>query len=96
MEGNTQLLSSVIKQLIKQNHLEYGLHKVEVQEIWERLMGNVIIKYTTSVELKGDVLYIQLSSPALCQELGYGKEKIIALINEELGEEVVKKLHLTS
>ncbi|MFK8280933.1 DUF721 domain-containing protein [Capnocytophaga cynodegmi] len=96
MEGNTQLLSSVIKQLIKQNRLEYGLHKVEVQEIWERLMGNVIIKYTTSVKLKGDVLYIQLSSPALCQELGYGKEKIIALINEELGEEVVKKLHLTS
>lgn len=96
MEGNTQLLSSVIKQLIKQNRLEYGLHKVEVQEIWERLMGNVIIKYTTSVELKGDVLYIQLSSPALCQELGYGKEKIVALINEELGEEVVKKLHLTS
>lgn len=96
MEGNTKLLSSVIKQLIKQNHLEYGLHKVEVQEIWNQLMGNTIVKYTTSVELKGDTLYVRLSSPALCQELSYGKEKIITLINEEFGEEIVKKLHFSS
>ncbi len=96
MEGNTKSLSSVIKQLIKQNHLEYGLHKVEVQDVWERLMGKAITKYTTSVELKGEVLHIHLSSSPLAQELSYGKEKIIKNINEELGQEVVKKILIFS
>ncbi|MFJ1322746.1 DUF721 domain-containing protein [Capnocytophaga canis] len=92
MEGNTKVLSSVIKQIIQQNKLEYGLHKVEVQEIWARIMGISIAKYTKSVELKGDVLYIELSSPALSEELTYGKETIVRSINEEIGKEVVKKL----
>lgn len=92
MEGNTKLLSSVIKQIIQQNKLEYGLHKVEVQEIWARIMGISIAKYTKSVELKGDVLYIELSSPALSEELTYGKETIVRSINEEIGKEVVKKI----
>ncbi|GIM60920.1 hypothetical protein CAPN008_09700 [Capnocytophaga canis] len=92
MEGNTKVLSSVIKQIIQQNKLEYGLHKVEVQEIWARIMGISIAKYTKSVELKGDVLYVELSSPALSEELTYGKETIIRSINEEIGKEVVKKL----
>lgn len=92
MEGNTKVLSSVIKQIIQQNKLEYGLHKVEVQEIWARIMGISIAKYTKSVELKGDVLYIELSSPALSEELTYGKETIIRSINEEIGKEVVKKI----
>ncbi|WP_172919216.1 DUF721 domain-containing protein [Capnocytophaga canis] len=92
MEGNTKVLSSVIKQIIQQNKLEYGLHKVEVQEIWARIMGISIAKYTKSVELKGDVLYVELSSPALSEELTYGKETIIRSINEEIGKKVVKKL----
>ncbi|ATA74234.1 DUF721 domain-containing protein [Capnocytophaga sp. H2931] len=92
MEGNTKVLSSVIKQIIQQNKLEYGLHKVEVQEIWARIMGISIAKYTKSVELKGDVLYVELSSPALSEELTYGKETIIRSINEEIGKEVVKKI----
>lgn len=92
MEGNTQSLSAVIKELIKRNHLEYGLHKVEIQEVWTRLMGSPIAKYTTAVELKADVLYVHLSSTALAEELSYGKEKIIKNINEEMGEEIVKKI----
>ncbi|CEN46277.1 conserved hypothetical protein [Capnocytophaga canis] len=92
MEGNTKVLSSVIKQIIQQNKLEYGLHKVEVQEIWARIMGISIAKYTKSVELKGDVLYVELSSPALSEELTYGKETIVRSINEEIGKEVVKKI----
>lgn len=96
MEENTKLLSSVIKQMIKQNKLEYGLHKVEVQDIWHRLMGSAISKYTSLVELKGETLCIKLSSPALAQELSYGKEKIIRNINEELGADIIKKINIST
>ena len=38
--------------------------------------------------------HAKLKSSVLREELSYGKEKIVAMINEELGEELVKKLIL--
>ena len=57
-------------------------------------MGNGINNYTTAIELKNDTLYVQLSSSALREELSYGKQKIIELLNEEIGKEIVNKIVL--
>lgn len=96
MNGFTNHISLIIKKLVKDNNLTYGIQKAQVKEIWERLMGASIAKMTTSVELNADVLYVRLSRPAVSQELNFGKEKIIKMLNEELGDEVIKKLVITS
>ena len=44
--------------------------------------------------VKNKTLYVKLSSSVLREELSYGKEKIIKMINEEMGKEVVTKLVL--
>ncbi|GJH41122.1 hypothetical protein RCZ04_16720 [Capnocytophaga sp. HP1101] len=92
MDGNTNTLSEVIQQIVKQNHLTYGLQKASLPALWNELMGKAIAKYTSSVELKGNTLYVRLTSPALSNELSYGKTKIIANLNERLGEELIQKL----
>ena len=92
MDGNTNTLSEVIQQIVKQNHLTYGLQKASLPELWNELMGKAIAKYTSSVELKGSTLYVRLTSPALSNELSYGKSKIIDNLNERLGEPLIQKL----
>ena len=87
-------LSDALKEFIKENKLETGMDKVNVKEVWTRLMGNGVNNYTTDVQLKNTTLYISLSSSVLREELSYGKEKIIKMINEELGKELVKSLVL--
>lgn len=87
-------LSEVLQQFVKANNLETGLDKVNVAEAWAQLMGNGVNNYTTQIVLKNDVLYVQLSSSVLREELSYGKEKIISMLNEHLGKEVVTKLVL--
>ena len=57
-------------------------------------MGNGVNNYTTNVSLQRDTLYVQLSSSVLREELSYGKKKIIKMLNEELGKDIVKKLIL--
>ena len=57
-------------------------------------MGNGVNNYSTAVSLQRDTLYIQLSSSVLREELSYGKEKIITMLNEELGKDIIKKLVL--
>lgn len=87
-------LSEALKEFIKENKLETGMDKVNVKEVWIHLMGNGVNNYTTDVQLKNTTLYVSLSSSVLREELSYGKEKIIKMINEELGKELVKSLVL--
>jgi hypothetical protein len=87
-------LGDALKEFIKENNLQKGIDKVDVRDAWAKLMGNGVNNYTTAVELKNEVLYISLTSSVLREELSYGKSKIIALVNEELGKELVKKIVL--
>ena len=87
-------LGDVLKEFVSTNKLQEGLDKVEIKDAWKNLMGNGVNSYTTSVQLKRDTLYVQLSSSVLREELSYGKEKIIKMLNEELGKELIKKLIL--
>ena len=87
-------ISDVLKEFVETNKLEKGLDKVNVRDAWVSLMGNGVNNYTTEISLERDTLYVQLSSSVLREELSYGKEKIINMINEELGKQIVKKLIL--
>lgn len=87
-------ISDIIREFVDANHLQSGLDKVNVQDAWAQMMGNGVNNYTTAVQLERDTLYVQLSSSVLREELSYGKEKIISMLNESIGKEVIKKLVL--
>jgi hypothetical protein len=87
-------IGDALKEFVTTNKLEKGLNKVNVAEAWEKLMGNGVNNYTLSVNLERETLYVQLSSSVLREELSYGKEKIINMLNEELGKVIIKKLIL--
>jgi len=87
-------LSDVLKEFVDKNRLQEGLDKVDVKDAWLNLMGNGVNHYTTNVQLKKDILYVDLSSSVLREELSYGKEKIITMLNEHLGKELIKKIVL--
>ncbi|MBT8187302.1 MAG: DUF721 domain-containing protein [Croceitalea sp.] len=87
-------MGDALKAFIKENKLQKGIDKVDASESWSKLMGNGVNNYTTSVELKNDTLYVSLSSSVLRQELSMGKTKIIAMLNQELGKDLIKKLVL--
>jgi hypothetical protein len=87
-------IKDLMGSFIKENNLSKGMKKISVKESWEQLMGNGVVSYTEKVELKGTTLYVKLSSSVLREELSYGKEKIIGMMNDALGAQEIKKLHL--
>jgi len=87
-------LGDALKDFIKENHLEKGMDKVNAQEAWKNIMGNGVNNYTRSVDLRNDTLFVSLTSSVLREELSLGKTAIIAMINEELGKNLIKKLVL--
>ena len=87
-------ISDILKEFVETNKLQAGLDKVDVKEAWAKMMGNGVNNYTTDVSLDRDVLYVALSSSVLREELSYGKQKIIDMLNEAIGKKVVSKLVL--
>ncbi len=92
--NDNQPIEDILKEFVKTNNLQTGLDKVNVREAWANLMGNGVNNYTTAIELKHSILYVQLSSSVLREELSYGNEKIVKMLNESIGKDVVKKLVL--
>lgn len=91
-QGDHLKISDVLKEFVEHHNLQKGLDKVDVRDAWAQLMGKGVNSYTSDVTLKRDTLYVQLSSSALREELSYGKEKIISMLNDYLNKEVVKKI----
>lgn len=92
--SNESSISDVLKEIIEVNKLDKGLNQISVADAWKNLMGNGVNNYTRNVLLKGSTLYVELTSSVLREELSYGKDKIIKMINEELKREVVKDVVL--
>tara|TARA_R110002020_G_scaffold204367_2_gene408431 strand:- start:51 stop:347 length:297 start_codon:yes stop_codon:yes gene_type:complete len=93
-DADPKSIRDLLGSFVEENKLQKGIDKVNVAEAWQAVMGPAISKYTTQIKLDGDRLLVQLSSSVLREELGYGKEKIIKNINEELRRDVITKLVL--
>jgi hypothetical protein len=87
--NNESSIGDVLKEIIQVNKLQSGMDQVLVKESWASLMGKGVNNYTKNVQLKGSTLYVELTSAVLREELSYGKDKIIKMINDELRRDVV-------
>ncbi len=90
--SNEASISSVIDEIIQRNNLEKGLNEVATKKAWKDIMGNGVNSYTNEVQLKNSTLYISLSSSIVRAELSLGKEKIIKMMNEELGKNLIENI----
>lgn len=84
----------MLKDLIQEGKLEQGLDLIAIKEAWTDVMGSGVQSYTDDVIFKDGSLTVKLSSSVLREELSYGKEKIITMLNEKLNKQLIKKLRL--
>lgn len=92
--NNESSIGDVLKEIIQVNKLQSGMDQVLVKEAWSSLMGNGVNTYTRNIVLKGSTLYVELTSAVLREELSYGKDKIIKMINDEFKRELIKAVVL--
>lgn len=88
-------IEDLMKDVIKENKLSKGMLRLNVKEAWAKIMGAGVVTYTEDVSLNGKTLVVQLKSSVLREELSYGKEKIVKMMNEELGEPLISKIILS-
>ena len=87
-------ISEVLGEIVAQKHIRVGIDKIKILEAWKKVMGKNIEKYTSNVNYKKGVLSVKLKSSVLKEELFFEKEKVIKLLNENLGKKYIQEIKL--
>lgn len=90
--SNTQSLSEVLREYVRVMRMDRKLKEVDVVGSWETILGKTIARYTRNVFLSKQVLYVEIDSPVVKNELLMMREEIRLRLNELAGEEMVKKI----
>lgn len=83
-------LKDCIQDLIDVYRLNGKLSQTNIVSSWERLMGQTISKRTSDIFFQERKLFVKITSAPLKQELQLSKTKIIKILNEEAGHQVVE------
>ena len=86
---NNQSIKDVIEELISAYRIGDKLSQARVISLWDSVVGKMIARDTTHLYIKNRVLYVKLNSPALRQELGFAREKLIKSLNKAAGTDVI-------
>jgi predicted nucleic acid-binding Zn ribbon protein len=83
-------LGDALKYFLNHSRMKGSIQALQIEDVWEQIMGKTIANYTDKIQIQGKTLYITTSMAPLKQELLFQKENIVKRVNEILGEFVVK------
>lgn len=85
-------MQEALQQFLQKSRLKGGLQALQIEDVWEQIMGKTIAKYTDKIQIVNNTLFINTQVAPLKNELLYQKEKIMERVNEALGEKVIKEV----
>jgi predicted nucleic acid-binding Zn ribbon protein len=85
-------LGDALKYFLNNSKLKGYIQALQIEDVWEQIMGKTIAKYTEKIQIQGKTLFISTSMAPLKQELLYQKENIIKRVNETLGENTINNV----
>ncbi len=93
---NTEFVSikDLMHNVLQENKLQKGMDLMAIKDAWASVMGNGVVSYTQEVQFKNGTLLVKLSSSVLREELSYGKDKIVNLLNKKLNKSLIKNVKL--
>ncbi len=91
-KNDFDLLGAFLPDSIRAMGLEKPLNENRVLIAWRELFGNSMEKYIGRVYIKNSVLYIEVTSSLLKQNLLYQKDSLVEKLNQHVGDEVLNDI----
>lgn len=91
-DGNAQHIGQAIQKLLKSYHIKSKFDEANLIASWERLVGKVVAKRTKKLHIRNRVLFVELDSPALKNDLLLHKARILEIFQKEFGADVLTEI----
>jgi predicted nucleic acid-binding Zn ribbon protein len=85
-------IGDAIKQFLNQSRIKGDIQAMQIEDVWENVMGKTIARYTDNLKVINRTLFISTTVAPLKQELMYQKEKIKLRVNEALGDKIIDEV----
>ncbi len=85
-------IGDAINEFLKGSRIKGDIQAMQIEDVWEQIMGKTIARYTDKLQIIGDKLIITTNVAPLKQELKYQKEKIKQRVNEALKQRVINEV----
>lgn len=85
-------IGDAIKQFLQGSRIKGDIQALQIEDVWEKVMGKTISRYTDNLKVINRTLFITTSVAPLKTELLYQKEKIKLRVNEALGDKVIDEI----
>lgn len=92
-KSNTERIDAVIQQFMRINGIETPYNQWRVVQAWPQVMGKQIERYTGNVFIKNQTLHVQITSPAVRQNLLMEHRSLARKLNEFVGAQVIEDIH---
>lgn len=89
---NTTSFSNALKQFLKSENLEKTWDEKKLIASWQKIMGKPIASRTSKIRIDQGKMFVYLSSAPLKQELTNNKQKVLEMLEEELGYKLVSDI----
>jgi predicted nucleic acid-binding Zn ribbon protein len=90
--NKTISLAEAMKDYIREMNLEGKLSEISVINSWEETVGKAISSRTKKIYIKDHVLYVNLTSSVVRNELMMLRQGLMDRLNEKAGTEVIKDI----
>ncbi|MFA7273882.1 MAG: DUF721 domain-containing protein [Crocinitomicaceae bacterium] len=82
-------LKDLVDRFLRAYRLDGKMEEMNIINNWEEIMGKAIANRTKSVRIHEKVLYIDLDSAVMRDELQHSKSLILLRVNEYAGKEII-------
>lgn len=88
--GKSVAIGDALISYLRESGLEQSVLDVQIEEVWPRVMGDVVNQLTRKVEVKDGVLYVHVNSAALKAQLFENRFELVRKLNEAVGANAIR------
>jgi predicted nucleic acid-binding Zn ribbon protein len=92
--SKTISLAEAIKDYVREMNMEGKLNEIGLINSWEEIVGKAISSRTSKIYIRDHVLYINLNSSVVRNELLMLRQELIEKLNQKAGTEVIRDIVL--
>lgn len=85
-------IGDAMKKFLDGSRIKSGIQALQIEDVWEEIMGKTVARYTDKLQIIGDKLFITTHVAPLKHELMYQKEKIKQRVNEALKQKIINEV----
>jgi len=89
---NTQSLHEIIDEALKSLHIDGKIYETRLISAFPEIVGSGIASHTKNVYIQKGILFVQMDSAVIRNELQMMRQSLIEHLNRRVGHETIKDI----